>query len=89
MTKEAKAKVNGRCFESSTTAEKQENGDWTVTVLMTEKRRFDGVEEWEVKTLSAMCTDKAFESAYSTAMTSATEQFNDIISMTKTDSLFE
>jgi hypothetical protein len=79
--------INGRYFGSHTTAVKNEQGDWEVTVTMEEKRRYKG-QDWEVKTISTLCTNDTFEEAYSVAMTSTIEKFKDIIEKTKSDSLF-
>lgn len=80
--------VIGRSFGSDTVAEKDESGDWKVVVTMTEKRLIEG-SDWEVKKISAQCTDKRFEKAYAVAMNSTLEQFTDALGITKSDSLFE
>ncbi len=79
--------VVGRAFGSTTTAEKQDNGDWKVTVSMIEKRQLDGAE-WEEKELKSVCTDTNFEKAYSVALNSVLEKFKDLLDETKSDSMF-
>jgi len=80
--------VTYRSFGSMTTAKLEENGDWTVKVVMTESRIPKGNTEEETKKIAAQCTDSSFAHAYDVAMNSTLEQFNDTISLTQTNSLF-
>ena len=79
--------IVGRSFGSTTTAVKEDNGDWTVAVVMSETRTIAG-KPTETQEVRAQCTHKSFEYAYGIAMNSTLEQFNDRITETKCNSLF-
>ena len=80
--------VKGRYFGSSTTAVKNEDGDWEVTCDMVERRLVEGATEWEEKVLATKCTEKDFNAAYGTAMNATLEKFAKEVEVNKSDSLF-
>lgn len=80
--------VIGRSFSSTTLAERTEEGDWRVTVTMNESRKVED-SEWEEKSLKSTFVDNSFEKAYATALNSVLEQFNEVLTKTKSDSMFE
>jgi hypothetical protein len=83
----AELKVIGRSFGSDTLATLEDDGSWKIIVTMTEKRQVEG-QDWEEKKISTMCTNKAFEKAYSVALDSTLRQFEDEVKKTGSDSLF-
>lgn len=80
--------IKGRYFGSSTTAVKNEEGDWEVTCDMVERRLIEGATEWEEKVLATKCTDKDFNNAYGVAMNATLEKFAKHVEETKSDSMF-
>lgn len=81
-------KVNGRTFGSDITGIRDENGDWKVVVKMFERRRIEG-QDWEEKEVSTACIDSDFEKAYSVALNSSLEKFNDILEENGGSGMFE
>ena len=79
--------ILGRCFSNDIVAIKNEQGDWEISVTMTEKLLTEG-SEWEEKKVAAKCTDKDFSKAYEVAMNSTLSQLSDIVKETGSDSLF-
>lgn len=85
-TKEKKL-VTGRVFGSNTMATRNEDGSWTVTVDMVEKRRLNG-EDWEDKTVITTISDQYFERAYVTAMNATIDKFSRAVEESGSDSMF-
>jgi hypothetical protein len=79
--------VVGRSFGSDTVGMLNEAGDWEVTVRMVEKRMIEGMD-WEEKILSVKCTDAEFDKAYTVAMSSTLDQFNDLLIENGNSSMF-
>jgi hypothetical protein len=80
--------ITGKSFISTTTAELNQNGTWTVQVVMKEGRKVD-YGEWEEKTIEAVSTDKSIQEAYVNATSMAIDELKKQFTQNKTESLFE
>jgi len=81
-------KLSGRVFGQQTLGEKDEQGYWKITVVMTEKIIFpDGTSKEEK--IESMCMDKDFDTAHQIALHSALSELRELVYDKNFDSLIE
>lgn len=81
--------IAGRIFSQQTSGEKLENGDWKVSVTITEKVKESSESEWLEANIDSEAQDKNFDNAHKLAMFSALQELNRLVYSRGLESMFE
>lgn len=80
--------LKGRVFSQTTTGVKNENGMWTLEVVMVEKVTMPDGQVFE-ESIETMCMDEDFDTAHQTALRAALTELQELVYSRGFDSLIE